>query len=45
MVDEVPSLFVLDGHQIKGNIVGYYDKENLNEYVNKIEKAGEQDGK
>ncbi len=43
--DKGPSLFVLDGHQIKGNIVGYYDKENLNEYVNKIEKAGEQDGK
>lgn len=45
VVDEVPSLFVLDNRQIKGNIVGYYDKENLNEYVNKIEKAGEHDGK
>lgn len=45
IVDEIPSLFVLDGRQIKGNIVGYYDKENLNEYVNKIEKAGEHDGK
>lgn len=45
VVNEVPSLFVLDGHQIKGNIVGYYDKENLNEYVNKIKKAGEHDVK
>lgn len=45
VVDEVPSLFVLDNRQIKGNIVGYYDKANLNEYINKIEKAGEHDGK
>ena len=45
VVDEVPSLFVLDNRQIKGNIVGYYDKANLNEYINKIEKVGDHDGK